>query len=69
MEQWLTWTYRLRNCEFDLGVAETSERLKAGSNLPESCENSLYKHHAKMRKILGNLRVLTRHLHKQTALP
>jgi hypothetical protein len=27
----------------------------AGSNLPETSENSLYKHHAKVQKILGNL--------------
>jgi hypothetical protein len=27
----------------------------AGSNLPETSENSLYKHHAKVQKILDNL--------------
>src|ERR1700704_2141835 len=30
--------------------------LASGSNLPASSENSLYKHCAKIRKILGNLR-------------
>jgi hypothetical protein len=32
----------------------------AGSNLPETSENSLYKHHAKVQKILGNLPIATR---------
>jgi hypothetical protein len=34
----------------------------AGSNLPETSENSLYKHHAKVQKILGNMATVTRTL-------
>jgi len=51
VNQWLLLDWRPRG-EFRTTVA--------GSNLPETSENSLYKHHAKVQKILGNLRAALR---------
>jgi hypothetical protein len=60
MWQWLACAYWLiKDFDFSSWFGSEFDATEAGKNLPESSENSLYKHHAKMPKILGNLRVLT----------
>jgi hypothetical protein len=51
VNRWLLLAWRPRG-EFRTTVA--------GSNLPETSENSLYKHYAKVQKILGNFPAATR---------
>jgi hypothetical protein len=55
MWQGLTWAILAILVNWGLRVRPGSgSATEAGGTLPQSCENSLYKEHTKMRKILGN---------------